>query len=167
MNYLRNDSPPIVCLVVDHLLPMQERRPIAINSVPSYLDWLQNWNKHMEEATITVLVPLQACQIHTPLVVRNWSRALQSYPLQPLSEFFLSGISYGFRIGFNMPPSSLKSAHKNLKGALLHPSVVDEYLQREVDTNRVAGPFTTISTHNLQISHFGVIPKRNQPVIDF
>ena len=76
MNHLRNDSPPIVCLVVDHLLPMQERRPIAINSVPSYLDWLQNWNKHMEEAITTVLFPLHACQIHTPLVVRNWSRAL-------------------------------------------------------------------------------------------
>ena len=163
MNYLRDDSPPIVCLVVDHPLPMQERRPIAINSVPSYLDWLQNWNKHMEQATTTILVPLQACQIHIPLIVRNWSRALQSYPLQPLSEFFLSGISYGFRIGFNKPPS-LKSARKNLKGALLHPSVVDEYLQGEVDTNRVAGPFTTIYTHNLQISRFGVIPKCNQPL---
>ena len=166
MNYLHNDSPPIVCLVVDHLLPMQERRPIAINSVPSYFDWLQNWNKHMEEATTIVLVSLQACQIHTPLVVRNWSRALQSYPLQLLSDLFLSGISYGFHIGFNKPPS-LKSTRKNLKGALLHPSVVDEYLQGEVDTNRVAGPFTTISTPDQPLWSNPQAQPTRQMAIDF
>ena len=153
----------IVYLVVDHLLPMQERRPIAINSVPSYLSWLQDWNEHMQEAPVTVLVPLQARQICTPLVVGNWCRALQSYPFQSLSEFFLSGISCGFRIGFNKFSSTLKSARKNLRGALLHPSVVDDYLQAEVGSNRVAGPFTSLPTHNLQISRFGVIPKRNQP----
>jgi len=142
---------------------MQERRPIAINSVPSYLSRLQDWNKLMQEAPVTVLVLLQACQICTPLIVINWSRALQSYPFQPLSEFFLSGISYAFCIGFNKFSSILKSVCKNLRGALLHPSVVDEYLQAEVDSSRVAGPFTSLPTHNLLISRFGVIPKHNQP----
>jgi len=83
--------PLIVYLVVDHLLLMQERRPIAINSVPSYLSWLQDWNEYMQEAPVSVLVPLQACQICTPLIVGNWSRALQSYPFQPLSKFFPLG----------------------------------------------------------------------------
>ena len=32
------------------------------------------------------------------------------------------GITQGFRLGFNSPLSSLKSARKNLDGALHHPS---------------------------------------------
>ena len=122
-----------------------------------------SWNKHMEEAPTTVLVPPQACQIHRPLTTHNWTEALQSYLLQPLSEFLLSSITHGFRIGFNKPLPPLKSACKNLSGALLHPSVVDDYIQTEVDSHRVAGPFTTLSSHNFQISRFGAIPKCNQP----
>ena len=46
----------------------------------------------MEGAPTLVLVPASACLIHTLLVVRKWFEALQTYPLEELAEFFLSGI---------------------------------------------------------------------------
>ena len=103
--------------------------------VPTYHTWLQDWNKHMEGATSLVSVPTSARQIHTPLVLCNWLEALRTYPLEELADFFLSGIQYGFRIGYNNPTAPLKCAHKNLEGAYLHPEVVDDYLKAEVFSN--------------------------------
>ena len=131
--------------------------------VPTYHTWLQDWNKHMEGATSLVSVPTSARQIHTPLVLCNWLEALRTYPLEELADFFLSGIQYGFRIGYNNPTAPLNCAHKNLEGAYLHPEVVDDYLKAEVFSNRMAGPFSSNSHKHAQISRFGVIPKRNQP----
>ena len=116
----------------------------------------------MEGAPTLMLVPASARLIHTPLVVRKWFEALQIYPLKELAEFFLSGIQYGFRIGYNNPTAPLKCAHKNLEGVLLHPEVVDDYLKAEVVNHRMAGPFSKKPCQNTQISRFGVIPKRNQ-----
>ena len=47
--------------------------------------------------------------------------------------------------------------------SLQHPSVIDSYLQNEVSVGRVAGPFPAPPFPSLHISHFGAIPKNNQP----
>ena len=57
----------------------------------------------------------------------------------------------------------LKSAQKNLGGALQHPEVVEEYLAAEVAQHRVAGPFSKSIIPRAHISRFGVIPKSHQP----
>ena len=56
----------------------------------------------------------------------------------------------------------LKSAKKNKPSADQHASVIDEYLAHEVSWGRVAGPFDSPPLPNLQVSSFGVIPKRGQ-----
>ena len=68
----------------------------------------------------------------------------------------------GFRLGFNYS-TSLKSATGNVALALLNPQVIDNYLQSEVQTGRVAGPFSQPLLPVLHVSRFGVIPKRHQP----
>ena len=45
--------------------------------------------------------------------------------------------------------------------ALVHPSVIDAYLETNVSHERVAGPSPPFP--DLHISRFGVIPKSNQP----
>ena len=50
-----------------------------------------------------------------------------------------------------------------MASALLNPQVIDSYLQSEVQTGRVAGPFSQPPLPVLHVSRFGVIPKRHQP----
>ena len=57
---------------------------------------------------------------------------------------------------------TLRPTQKNLQGALLHPQVVDEYLQTELSLHRISGPFPQTSFPAIQIGRFGVIPKRHQ-----
>ena len=52
----------------------------------------------------------------------------------------------------------LRSSRKKLEGAIQHPDMVDEYLDKEMTLNRVAGPFTKAHLPGIQISRFGVIP---------
>ena len=86
----------------------------------------------MECVSTSVLVPATAHLIQTPLVIPKWTQALQTYPLKSLAAYFRTGITFGFRVGYNHPRRLQKSAHKNLEGTLLHPEVVEDYLATEV-----------------------------------
>ena len=130
--------------------------------ITDYYTWIEKWHNHLEGAPTSIKVPAQASLIHTPLIIHSWRKALSSHPNQPLVEFFLKGISQGFRIGFNHLPNELKPARKNLAGALQHPQVVEEYLSAELLHHRVAGPFTKDLSF-VHINRFGVIPKHHQP----
>ena len=48
-------------------------------------------------------------------------------------------------------------------GAIIHPDVVDDYLQNEITAGRVVGPFPAKSLPEVHISQFGVIPKNHHP----
>ena len=50
-----------------------------------------------------------------------------------------------------------------MSSASLQPSVIDDYLHRELAKGRVAGPFSSPPLPRLHISRFGVIPKKHQP----
>ena len=109
------------------------------------------------------MIPQSACKISTPLNTQNWHQYLLGHPDQELVSYFLEGISAGFRIGLSTPAHSLHSAHRNLRAALLHPQIVDGYLQTELSLGRISGPFLKSQCSTVQISRFGVIPKRHQP----
>ena len=47
--------------------------------------------------------------------------------------------------------------------AVQHPEVVEEHLRKECAERRVIGPFPLGSVPRLQVSSFGVIPKKQQP----
>ena len=75
--------------------------------------------------------------------------------------YMLSGLREGFRIGFESSMVKLKSASSNMHSSF--PFVIDSYLQSEVSSGRVAGPFSAPPFPSLHISRLGVIPKNNQP----
>ena len=70
-------------------------------------------------------------------------------------------VTYAFQV-FNYT-TSLKSAAGKMALALLNPQVIDNYLQSEVQTGRVAGPFSQPPLPVLHLSRFGITPKRHQP----
>ena len=85
-------------------------------------------------------MPKEACTITTPLLTAEWRSFLAEYPYPESVQFFTSGISNGFRIGFIPPQSHVKQAWKNMESAYTYKEVVDNYLQTEVTAARVAGP---------------------------
>jgi len=106
-----------------------------------------------------------------PLQVQNWQYFLQAYPNQELMEYFTTGLLTSFRIGCSSR-AQLRSAKRNMYSALAYQSVVDNYLQVELDHNRVAGLLPRSQCLAVHISHFGVIPKSHQPnkwhlIVDF
>ena len=119
-------------LVLDSLLLVDDAELMVTTSPPHYLAWLQDWNTHMEGVSTSVSVPAPARLIQTPLIIPRWTQALQAYPLKSLADFFLTGITFGFRVGYNHPTRPLRSARKNLEGALLHPEIVEDYLEAKV-----------------------------------
>lgn len=58
--------------------------------------------------------------------------------------------------------AELKSSKKNMNSACHHAEVIDEYLAKEVQEGRVAGPFPHGAIPKAQINRFGVIPKGHQ-----
>ena len=50
-----------------------------------------------------------------------------------------------------------------MPSALQHPDVVEEYVSKECAERRVIGPLPLGLVPRLQVSSFGVIPKKNQP----
>ena len=98
----------------------------------------------------------------SPLGLTEFSRELYDYP-NPQKQFVLDGIRDGFHVGFEPATVTLRSRSRNLTSALDHPGVIDQYLAKEVSLLRVAGPFSSPPLPNLQVSPFGIIPKRNQP----
>ena len=104
--------------------------------------------------------PLRA---QTPLKVEAWMERLATYPDKAFATFLLRGIREGFRIGVPcVHPSSSQTPI-----SYEHESIVQSYLDREVHLGRMARLTPTeaapLAPLGLQISPFGVIPKRNHP----
>ena len=56
----------------------------------------------------------------------------------------------------------MHSAKNNLKSALDHPTVIDDYLHHELSLGRISGPYLASMCPDVHINRFGVLPKTNQ-----
>ena len=103
--------------------------------------------------------PIPAWSLKLPVVslLTWWTYCWPTF-VQWIRNAYLFG-----RRNFGYSSVSLHSASANMYSALVHPVVIDDYLETEVSCGRVAGPFTTLPFPDLHISRFGVIPKNNQP----
>ena len=112
---------------------------------------------HLSNTPAVVLVPPEAANI-TILKHDKWQLYLSDYPDAALTKFFITGITQEFRLGYNSPLSSLKSAHKNLDGALQHPSVVDEYITEEIVQHRVLAHYQKLLSQFLILAVLELFP---------
>ena len=127
-----------------------------------YTVWLKSWKDHLPERT-SLQIPLTATGVQTPLIAQKWESYLEDYCNHELVQFFLEGITRGFKTGFNPSTITLKSVTRNLPGALLHPEVVEDYIKEELIHHRFCGPYPAAISPWVHISRFGVIPKNRQP----
>ena len=109
-----------------------------------------------------VIQPAGLKQITTPLDSALWEEALSSHPDKQFAEYVVSGIKEGFRIGFNYG-CKVVSSKNDMLSALENPQVIEDYLQNEVQLNRMwRAPASNPITSQCQVSPFGVIPKKEQ-----
>ena len=114
-----------------------------------------------------ILLPIAHPAFHpvsmvSSLNVSQFALDLAGHPDRKAVAYVLNGLQHGFRLGFQ-PARKLKPARKNKPSAFQNPKVIDDYLATEVARGRVAGPFPSPPLPNLQVSSFGVIPKKGQP----
>ena len=106
----------------------------------------------------------QLQHIITPLQVERWETHLDSHPDQVFVQYLLGGIRDGFRIGTS-GSHGCRQAKRNLRSAYEHPEIIAAYFTCEMQLGQaIRLPLAaSLSLPNLQISPFGVIPKRNRP----
>ena len=78
------------------------------------------------------------------------------------ARYVLEGLREGFRIGFT-PASTLSPAPSNMQSARLHPTVISDYISKEVEEGRMFGPFLPGQIPVLHINRMGVVPKGRTP----
>ena len=84
---------------------------------------------------------------------------LDSHPDRRFAEYILTGMTHGFRIGFDTR-SRIRLASKNIPSADQHPEVISAYIDKEKAAGTLLGPFAVDDLEPpVQISRFGVIPK--------
>ena len=100
---------------------------------------------------------VEGSDLPTPVVVNSLARYLSEYDKED-SSFLIAGFSQGFRIPFqgDLP----HKVPNNLLSAEQHPSIVDEKLLKELQANRIAGPFASPPFKNLVVSPIGLVPKK-------
>ncbi len=81
----------------------------------------------------------------TPINKEVLERKLHGYDVDK-SKILIKGFAVGFRLGF-AGLQEIRMA-KNLKSAFEHPKVVQEKIDLELRSGRVAGPFKNIPLNN-------------------
>ena len=101
--------------------------------------------------------------IQTPLVWESWKAALSEHPNRNYTEYLLSGIKNGFRIGYSHTTCKCRAARGNMVSTLENPEVVDEYLTKELQEGRIADITDNAGLLPIQTSPLGVIPPKTYP----
>lgn len=99
----------------------------------------------------------RSLEIVTPVSSKALSLWLSGYDKDE-ANFLVSGFDKGFSVGY-MGPHRERTSH-NLKSCEDFPEVVKQKIAKEVEQNRIAGPFVTPPLPCLQISPIGVVPKK-------
>ena len=99
---------------------------------------------------------------NSPINVGNLELQLSGHPDRVKVNYVVSGFQEGIRIGFHPLSVKLKSASNNCPSSRDHTGVIDDYLTTEIRAGRVVGPLKTPPFSYLQVSRFGVIPKKNK-----
>ena len=84
-----------------------------------------------------VEVAAQLRGVQSPLVASQWRFFLQHHPDKQFSGYVLTGITQGFRIGFDYRKAECSPVLSNLVSADNNPEVVTKYLEEEAILGRI------------------------------
>ena len=155
-----------------HTLELGSGISHSFPSFSPYSHLTDSRGKHSPHYTyINDLLALDACRpqmpnvlsalkpITTPLHIETWTAALANHPDAQFRHYIITGLTQGFRIGFNRA-CPLRSTYHNMPSAGKQASVVENYPAKERAAGHLIGPLATPSLH---VNRFGVIPKGHSP----
>lgn len=96
-------------------------------------------------------------QLTTPVKVDKLAPLLLGYDLDK-TRFLITGFKEGFRL-FSWANDEILET-RNLLSAQQHPNIVDEKLKKELEANRLSGPFTEPPLPCFRVSPLGIVPKK-------
>ena len=117
--------------------------------------------RKLEECTDTVH-PVSWARCPSPILLNNWMDTLRSHPDQGFASYIYSGLSSGFRIGFDRRGASLRAAPKNHPSASANRTVVRDYIHTELEAGRLVGPIDRQVVPLVHTSPIGLVPKSSQ-----
>ena len=106
-----------------------------------------------------LILPAVLSSVVTPLHTPAWRAALSEHPDKDFERYVCTGLSRGFRIGFDRNQPT-KSARANMPSASLHSEVIAAFLNKERSLGRIMGPFHDT---RIQVNRCGVVPKGHIP----
>ena len=96
------------------------------------------------------VIPEALTEIVTPLRWQAWDRKLAQHPNQRFRTYIVDGIKQG-----------LCSARSNMSSSRQFPQIISQYLAEECAEGRIVGPLPRDFVNNVQVSRFGLIPKKS------
>ncbi len=107
------------------------------------------------------VVPVALRGNSSPLRWQDWEYALAAHPEGRFVNYIVGGIRAGFRVGFDYNHRSVK-AKTNMRSARELPEIIRDHLAKDSAEGRILGPFPPELLPEVQITRFGVIPKKGQ-----
>ncbi|XP_063059122.1 uncharacterized protein LOC134452589 [Engraulis encrasicolus] len=95
----------------------------------------------------------------TPISVPSLSRLLATHPDPVFTDYLLTGLSQGFRVGVSSPLSTPYVA-RNLRSALSEPDVVTDLLSKELNKGYIVGPFSAPPFNPFRVNSLGVATRK-------
>ncbi len=99
----------------------------------------------------------------TPLRWRVWEEELLEHPDREWVKFLVRGVKCGFRLGHDQRKVKLEQRSGTMYEATQHSTIISEYLEKEVREKRVWRMGESAQVSGVQLSPFGVIPKKGKP----
>lgn len=96
--------------------------------------------------------------VPTPVRANRLGEVLVGYS-EGVVDHLVQGFSEGFHLGY--VGSGALGSSKNLKSASDHPQAIQDYIEKELKADRLAGPFEHPPFQNFTVSPIGVVPKKS------
>ena len=93
----------------------------------------------------------------TPIKINNLLSFLSGYD-NSIVQYLATGFTMGFPLHYEGPHFSCHS--NNLLPAIQNPTAVDAKLSKELDAQRLAGPFSSPPFPVFRVSPLGLVPKK-------
>ena len=124
--------------------------------------WVQGANRHTYAKPAEGTTPWQIAhklpEPWSPFSVAKWSAALVNHLDNAFVEALLHDITHGVELGYSGP--TILQSYPNHLSALDASKLIIKELHRELNLNRMAGPFLSPPTRNFVGSPMGVVPKK-------
>ena len=95
----------------------------------------------------------------SPIKVDILLKLLENYPNQSDRKILAEGFLFGFRVGYEGP--RLPTVCRNLVSAFQNNTELEQKFLKELELNRIAGPFSYRPFTNLRLSPIGLVPKKS------